>query len=40
MSMFGTPVYNYDQNLLWLLPPWFPSVDKPKTVLLQRELQT
>jgi hypothetical protein len=38
MSMFGTRVYNYDTNLLWLLPPWFPSVDKPYTVLLQREL--
>ena len=38
MSMFGTRTYNYDQNLLWLLPPWFPSVDKPYTVLLQREL--
>ena len=38
MSMFGTRVYNYDPNLLWLLPPWFPSVDKPYTVLLQREI--
>jgi hypothetical protein len=27
------------QNLLWLLPPWFLSVDKPYTVLQQRELQ-
>ncbi|HEX4518167.1 MAG TPA: hypothetical protein VH063_01170 [Gaiellaceae bacterium] len=40
MSMFGTRIYNYDQNLLWLLPPWFPTVDKPYTVLMQRELQT
>ena len=39
MSMFGTRVYDCDQNLLWLLPPCFPSVDKPYTVLLQREVQ-
>ncbi len=38
MSMFTTRVYNYDQNLLWLLPPWFPTVEKPYNVLLQREL--
>jgi hypothetical protein len=38
MSMFGTRVYDYDPNLLWLLPPWFPTVDKPYTVLMQREL--
>ncbi len=38
MSMFGTRVYNYDPNLLWLLPPWFPTVDKPYTVLMQREI--
>ncbi len=38
MSMFGTRVYNYDPNLLWLLPPWFPTVGKPYNVLLQREL--
>ena len=38
MSMFGTRVYDYDPNLLWLLPPWFPSVDKPYTVLMQREI--
>ncbi|HEY4349271.1 MAG TPA: hypothetical protein VGM80_16970 [Gaiellaceae bacterium] len=38
MSMYNTRVYNYDTNLLWLLPPWFPSVDKPYTVLLQREI--
>jgi hypothetical protein len=38
MSMFTSRTYNYDPNLLWLLPPWFPTVDKPYTVLLQREL--
>jgi len=38
MSMFGTRVYDYDPNLLWLLPPWFPTVDKPYTVLMQREI--
>ena len=36
--MFAFRTYNYDPNLLWLLPPWFPTVDKPYTVLLQREL--
>jgi len=38
MSMFTTRVYDYDPNLLWLLPPWFPTVDKPYTVLMQREI--
>ncbi len=38
MSMFTTRVYDYDPNLLWLLPPWFPTVDKPYTVLLEREI--
>jgi hypothetical protein len=38
MSMFGTRVYNYDPNLLWLLPPWFPTVDKPYSVYLEREI--
>ena len=38
MSMFNTRVYNYDTNLLWLTPPWFPTVDKPYTVLMQREI--
>jgi hypothetical protein len=40
MSMFGTRVYNYDPNLLWLLPPWFPTVDKPYSVYLEREITT
>lgn len=40
MSMFTTRTYNYDPNLLWLLPPWFPTVDKPYSVLMQRELTT
>jgi hypothetical protein len=38
MSMFTTRVYDYDPNLLWLLPPWFPTVDKPYSVLMQREI--
>jgi hypothetical protein len=38
MSMFATRTYDYDPNLLWLLPPWFPTVDKPYTVLMQREI--
>jgi hypothetical protein len=38
MSMFSSREYDYDPNLLWLLPPWFPTVDKPYTVLMQREI--
>ena len=38
MSMFRTRVYQYDDSLLYLQPPWFPTVEDAYTVLLQREL--
>jgi len=38
MDMFQTRVYNYDPNLLYLQPPWFPTIDYAYTVLLFREL--
>jgi hypothetical protein len=38
MSMFANREYDYDPNLLWLTPPWFPTVEKPYTVLIQREI--
>ncbi len=38
MSMFSAREYDYDPSLLWLTPPWFPTVDKPYTVLIQREI--
>jgi hypothetical protein len=39
MSMFGTRNYNYDPNLLYLQPPWFPTVEDAYTVLISRELK-
>ena len=38
MSSFKSRSYNFDQNLLWLDPPWFPMIVNPYTVLLQREI--
>lgn len=38
MSMFHTRNYNYDDSLLYLQPPWFPTIDYGYTVLLFREL--
>jgi Tfp pilus assembly protein PilX len=38
MSMFATRVYNYDSELSYLQPPWFPTIDFAYTVLLFREL--
>jgi hypothetical protein len=38
MSMFTTRVYNYDPNLLFLSPPWFPTVGDAYTVLMEREI--
>ncbi len=38
MSMFLTRNYNYDDSLLYLQPPWFPSVGNGYTVPLFREL--
>lgn len=38
MGMFQTRVYQYDNTLLYLQPPWFPTVDGAYTILLSREL--
>lgn len=38
MGMFKTRVYQYDDTLLYLQPPWFPTVDGAYTILLSREL--
>jgi hypothetical protein len=38
MGMFQTRVYQYDDSLLYLQPPWFPTVDGAFTILLSREL--
>jgi len=38
MDMFDTRVYNYDDTLSYLQPPWFPTIGYAYTVLLFREL--
>ena len=38
MSMFSTRVYNYDDTLLFLQPPYFPVLEESYTVLDFREL--
>ncbi len=38
MAMFDTRVYNYDQNLLFLPPPWFPTIEPSYSILSFREL--
>jgi Tfp pilus assembly protein PilX len=38
MSMFTTRVYNYDPNLLYLPPPWFPTFPNSYTTLLFRQV--
>ena len=37
-TMFNTRVYNYDSNLLFLSPPWFPTLADSYTTLLFREV--
>jgi Tfp pilus assembly protein PilX len=37
-NMFGTRVYNYDNNLLFVQPPYWPSLGNAYTILLQRQL--
>jgi hypothetical protein len=39
MSMFTRRNYNYDTNLLYLQPPWFPTVEDAYTVVLSREVK-
>jgi hypothetical protein len=38
MSMFATRNYNYDPNLLFLQPPFFPVLEEAYTVLFFREI--
>jgi hypothetical protein len=38
MSMFATRVYNYDTNLQYLQPPWYPTLQQAYTILLYRSL--
>jgi hypothetical protein len=38
MSSYDKRNYNYDKTLLYLPPPWFPTIDTPYKVLLFREL--
>jgi hypothetical protein len=38
MQMFDTRYYNYDPNLLYLQPPWFPTLPNPYQVRLYRNL--
>ena len=38
MSMFRTRVYNYDPNLLYRQPPWWPNVGDAYTVVYEREV--
>jgi hypothetical protein len=38
MSSYDTRSYNYDPSLVYLPPPWFPTVDQPYTIVLFREV--
>ena len=38
MSLFGTRVYQYDSTLLYLPPPWFPTIQGAFTIVLTREV--
>ena len=38
MDMFATRHYNYDATLLYLQPPWFPTLPQAYTTLLYRNL--
>jgi hypothetical protein len=38
MTQFDTRYYNYDPNLLYLQPPWFPTLPNNYQVLLYRDL--
>jgi len=37
--MFVTRNYNYDSTLLYLPPPWFPTVDDAYQVAMFREVK-
>jgi hypothetical protein len=38
MSLFNTRVYQYDNTLVYLPPPWFPTIQDAYTVVLSREI--
>jgi Tfp pilus assembly protein PilX len=38
MGLFGTRVYQYDSTLLYLPPPWFPTIQDAFTIVLAREV--
>jgi hypothetical protein len=38
MSLFNSRVYNYDSTLLYLPPPWFPTLQDTYTIVLSREV--
>jgi hypothetical protein len=38
MGLFQTRVYQYDPTLLYLPPPWFPTLQDAYTIVLSREL--
>jgi hypothetical protein len=38
MSLFSTRVYQYDSSLLYLPPPWFPTIQDAYTIVLSREV--
>jgi hypothetical protein len=40
MTMFQTRLYQFDPTLLYLQPPWFPTIGDSLTTLLFRELPT
>lgn len=38
MSLFATRVYQYDSSLLYLPPPWFPTLQDAYTIVMSREV--
>ncbi|HXY81005.1 MAG TPA: hypothetical protein VEH55_06520 [Gaiellaceae bacterium] len=38
MGLFTTRVYQYDNTLLYLPPPWFPTIQDAFTIVLEREV--
>jgi len=38
MSLFNSRVYQYDQTLVYLPPPWFPTIQDAYTIVLSREV--
>jgi hypothetical protein len=38
MGLFNSRVYQYDQTLVYLPPPWFPTIQDAYTIVLSREV--